>query len=198
MVGATGTVSVHIIPSLNFGISAFADQKKANVFVNVDASVSATQGVTATRQTKRDEQIPAIRFARKGSPPIPDRPDHPADHDYKSDSLLPSPIVLSPQPENELSVVARADVPPVSMDGCFEADTSLSVNVGADADFFNLFSATTQVPLFNKTFQLFKVLNQLPKYGTYRLTHKFISRNALAPVHQNDLCRLPLFVANWT
>jgi len=162
-VGATGTVSVHLIPSLNFGISAFADHKKVNVFVNVDASVSATLGVTATEQTKqirRDEQIPAFRFARIGSPPIP---DHPTDHDSKSDStLLPSPIVISPQPGNKLSVVARADVPPVSIDGCFEVDTGLSVNVGADADFFNLFSVTTQVPLFNQAFQLFKVLKANP------------------------------------
>ena len=48
-------------------------------------------------------------------------------------------------------------------DGCFEADTRLSVNVGADADFFNLFNADTQLQLYTQSFQIFKVMNfQLP------------------------------------
>ena len=155
--GATGTLSVHLIPSLNFGIGAFGDQLETKVFVNLDASVSTTLGVTAREKTKRlprDEQIPA-RFARKGSPPIPDN--------SKSGSWLPSSLVLSrKEPANEASLVARADLPPASINGCFEADTGLSVNVGAEKDFFDLFSARSQIPLFNQSFKLFKVLNQLP------------------------------------
>ncbi|KAJ3872837.1 hypothetical protein F5051DRAFT_381795 [Lentinula edodes] len=40
--------------------------------------------------------------------------------------------------------------------GCVEIDTGLAVNAGADAKFFDLFDASTQVPLFSKEFVLFK------------------------------------------
>ncbi|KAJ3968915.1 hypothetical protein EV361DRAFT_383525 [Lentinula raphanica] len=40
--------------------------------------------------------------------------------------------------------------------GCVEIDTGLAVNAGADGKFFDLFDASTQVPLFSKEFVLFK------------------------------------------
>ncbi|TFK33758.1 hypothetical protein BDQ12DRAFT_614698 [Crucibulum laeve] len=46
---------------------------------------------------------------------------------------------------------------PVSFGGCFEIGTGLDVNVGADGDFFGLFSASTSLSLFKKDFELFKV-----------------------------------------
>lgn len=44
-----------------------------------------------------------------------------------------------------------------SFGGCFEVGAGLDVNVGADANFFELFNPSTKVPLFSKKFSLFKV-----------------------------------------
>src|SRR5260221_5374858 len=63
----TGTVALHLIPSLNFGIGAFGNKVDTKVFLNVDVSVSATVGVlgTGSNQHPRDEPIPPFRFDRK-------------------------------------------------------------------------------------------------------------------------------------
>jgi hypothetical protein len=45
--------------------------------------------------------------------------------------------------------------------GCVEMDVGLNVNVGADADFFGLFDASTTLPLFEKSFTLFKVCESM-------------------------------------
>ncbi|KAF9445253.1 hypothetical protein P691DRAFT_777698 [Macrolepiota fuliginosa MF-IS2] len=45
---ATGTVEAHLIPSLNFGISAIGGKVKAGVFLNLDASATVTLTVEAT------------------------------------------------------------------------------------------------------------------------------------------------------
>lgn len=44
-----------------------------------------------------------------------------------------------------------------SFGGCFEIKTGLDVNAGAEGSFFGLFDTSTQVSLFNKEFELFKV-----------------------------------------
>ena len=45
----------------------------------------------------------------------------------------------------------------IGLEGCFEIDTGIGVNAGADADFFGLFGVNTTVPLFTRSFALFKV-----------------------------------------
>lgn len=41
--------------------------------------------------------------------------------------------------------------------GCVDISTGFDVNAGANANFFGLFDAGTQLTLFNKTFDLFSV-----------------------------------------
>lgn len=119
----TGTVALHLIPSLNFGIDAFGNLVETKVFLNVDASVSATIEVlgTGSEQLPRDEPIPPLRFDRKSD---------------------------------------LANDPSIAV--CFQFDAGLSVNVGADSEFFNLFDATTQIALYNNTFSILKVIRQFP------------------------------------
>jgi len=44
-----------------------------------------------------------------------------------------------------------------SFGGCADVNGGLSVNLGADAEFFSLFNPSTQFSLFSKTFPLFQV-----------------------------------------
>lgn len=55
----------------------------------------------------------------------------------------------------DLSLAASAAAKQLS--GCTDVKTGLSVNAGADGSFFSLFSKSTSVSLFNKTFTLFTV-----------------------------------------
>jgi hypothetical protein len=44
-----------------------------------------------------------------------------------------------------------------AFEGCFEVDAVLDFNVGADADFLNLFQAGDQWSIFQETYPLYKV-----------------------------------------
>ncbi|KAJ7850204.1 hypothetical protein B0H13DRAFT_2401424, partial [Mycena leptocephala] len=53
----------------------------------------------------------------------------------------------------------KASVKPPTFGGCVGVDANINVNVGADASFFGLFDAlNTEKVLFNKDFEIFKVL----------------------------------------
>jgi hypothetical protein len=54
----------------------------------------------------------------------------------------------------------RADVSvqSPSVDGCIDIGAGFDVNAGAEGSFFSIFNAQTQVTLFSKKFDLFKVL----------------------------------------
>lgn len=43
------------------------------------------------------------------------------------------------------------------VEGCIDIKGEVSINAGATGSFFDLFDATTSVPLFDKTFELFSV-----------------------------------------
>ncbi|EIM91796.1 uncharacterized protein STEHIDRAFT_46336 [Stereum hirsutum FP-91666 SS1] len=49
------------------------------------------------------------------------------------------------------------DVSTTAPQGCVDVSAQLSVNAGADAKFFSIFDETVQVPLFDKTFDIFQV-----------------------------------------
>lgn len=58
--------------------------------------------------------------------------------------------------DNQASTSAGA-----SVDGCASVDGGIDVNAGADAAFFDLFDASTSVPLFTKKYQIFQVRESL-------------------------------------
>ncbi len=53
------------------------------------------------------------------------------------------------------AVESRGDT--TAFEGCFEVDAVLDFNVGADADFLDLFQAGDQWSIFQETFPLYKV-----------------------------------------
>ncbi|KAJ3783033.1 hypothetical protein GGU10DRAFT_274372 [Lentinula aff. detonsa] len=109
-VKSTGSLTAHLIPSLNLGVQALDNLASATVFLDLDAS--------ATMQLSLD----AV--------------------DSKSITI-----------DNGTTTSSTG----LQFGGCVEIDTGLAVNAGADGKFFDLFDASTQVPLFSKEFVLFKV-----------------------------------------
>ena len=78
------------------------------------------------------------------------------------DLTINSTITTALDPSG-LSVVTQ-DV----WEGCVDVETGLAVEAGADADFFGLFDASTKVPLFGKTFQLFQKCFGVSSAGSRR------------------------------
>ncbi|KXN88374.1 hypothetical protein AN958_07417 [Leucoagaricus sp. SymC.cos] len=123
---ATGKIEAHLIPSLNLGINALGGIVGAGVFLELDASTSATLGVGATAPETN------ATLATATSKAAPDAT------------------------QTAVNAVSSSTDTGASFGGCFEMDAGLDVNVGANADFFGLFNPSTKLPLFSKSFSLFK------------------------------------------
>ncbi|KAJ3756979.1 hypothetical protein EV360DRAFT_47010 [Lentinula raphanica] len=120
-VKSTGSLTAHLIPSLNLGVQALDNLASATVFLDLDAS--------ATMQLSLD----AV-----------DSNSITVDNGSSSNSTTGNSTITSSSSGLQFG-------------GCVEIDTGLAVNAGADGKFFDLFDASTQVPLFSKEFVLFKV-----------------------------------------
>lgn len=169
---ATGTVEAHLIPSVNLGISALGGIVQATIFLDLDASASVTlsgQGAANSSATvgRRDNQLAGM--VRRGQN-LPGRYfwTAPADTTSKrtddaSDATARDSSVTVYSRATSNSTATNATSVPVSagangtFSGCFEIDGGLDVNAGATGSFFGIFNKSTQVELFSKKFQIFKV-----------------------------------------
>ncbi|KAJ3569321.1 hypothetical protein NP233_g5126 [Leucocoprinus birnbaumii] len=133
---ATGTVELHLIPSVNFGIDALAGTVSAEVFVDLDASATATLMGTATG-AQQSVNLKRDALSIRGSGPI-------------GGALFSK---RTPQSDSGSSGDAGSGA---SFGGCLDTKAGLSVNVGATGSFFSLFDASKSIALFNKDFKLFK------------------------------------------
>ncbi|EKM77468.1 hypothetical protein AGABI1DRAFT_76923 [Agaricus bisporus var. burnettii JB137-S8] len=128
---ATGTVEAHLIPSLNVGIDAFGGVAKAGVFVNLDASASVSLTVDATGPVVEGKVNRREMMVRGGG-------------------------AMGAYYFNDKRTPTGGATDDVSFGGCVEVGAGLSVNVGADANFFGLFDPFKKIPLFEKQFSLLK------------------------------------------
>ncbi|KAF9474084.1 hypothetical protein BDN70DRAFT_997286 [Pholiota conissans] len=141
--GVTGTVNGHLIPSLNIGISALGDIVSAGVFLNVDASATASlnihaaanAGVTVPREIEA-RSPKSSEFAIRGQ-------------------NLPGRDFFAPEPEMVVRSIQERTATG-SFGGCFEIDANLNVNAGATADFFGLFNPSKTISLYNGSWDLYQ------------------------------------------
>ena len=192
---ATGTVEAHLIPSINFGVSAFGGTTEAEIFVNIDGSSSVTLSASAQENLGRrsatgQKHGGEIRgrgligeaFFAKRSPGIfgdiaddikgaassagnaissaagavKDAVTGKEGSDGASDaSSTAAPAADTAAPSTDNSSNSNGDG--TAFGGCADVNAGLSVDVGANAAFFNIFNPSTQLSLFSKTFPLFKV-----------------------------------------
>ncbi|KAF9445254.1 hypothetical protein P691DRAFT_785478 [Macrolepiota fuliginosa MF-IS2] len=182
---ATGTVEAHLIPSLNFGISVFGGTVKAGVFLELDASATVTLTVEATGAEESNtisprEVGPVLNITRTSGMMVPRGRGMIGEYYFDRRSTRPAstltPTVKSSKSESPpkptatksagileprmskatTSTATKLSSGGGSFEGCLEVNTGLSVNVGADASFFGLFSPSTTLSLFTQDFELFK------------------------------------------
>ena len=98
--GASVSVTGHLIPQVDIGLSAFGGIASSTVFLNLDASIGLN--VSANEDSWDGNNTGGVQ-------------------------------------------------------ACVDADTELAVNIGAQAGFFDLFSASTGKTIFDKTFPILQV-----------------------------------------
>ena len=147
-VQATGSIEGHLIPTLNLGISAFK-WVKTGISVALDSSAVLNitlEAVGRTHNFTGQHETLDIEF-EKGEKKIV--PDHEANTDVADSGSITS------------SLVRRLSTPTASnktFNGCFEADVVLNFSVAADADFFDIIHANTDLTIYQDTIPLYKVL----------------------------------------
>ncbi|TFK96037.1 hypothetical protein BDV98DRAFT_576836 [Pterulicium gracile] len=128
-ISTAASVSAHMIPRFNVGVSVFG--KGVNIFTDLDASATAalslTAGANAAGIFKKE--------IRAGAPEV-----------VKKDII--------PSGESIASDIAKRQS--TSVNGGIDVFAQLDVNVGADAYFFGLFNQEVKLTLFTKKFELFK------------------------------------------
>ncbi|KIK64055.1 hypothetical protein GYMLUDRAFT_71501 [Collybiopsis luxurians FD-317 M1] len=228
-VKSTGSLTAHLIPSLNLGVQALDNLASATVFLNLDASATmalsldavdsnsvtinsgsnssssdSSSNTTSSNSTSTTTSLnstgttvasttSAALSSNSTSAAVSDNSTSVTTSSNTTSATVLSSSAASPSSAASKSKRSVARVRPTSVvqaisaakraaassanatsssnnssssvsesssgvqfGGCVEIDTGLSVNAGAQGTFFDLFDASTQVPLFSKEFVLFK------------------------------------------
>jgi hypothetical protein len=140
-VAAKGTFQAHLIPELNFGVTALGKVASATVFLNLDsfAQVDMTFNAAATGISTQIGGKKAGKKSRMLALPASEASDEDVGDETEAE---------------ELEIARRAAV---AVNGCVDMKLGVDANVGAQGSFFGLFDASKNFVLFSKDFELFKV-----------------------------------------
>ncbi|KAJ6602837.1 hypothetical protein DFH09DRAFT_1355028 [Mycena vulgaris] len=127
-VQATGTLTAHLIPSLNIGITALGGKGDATIFLALDTSAALVLSLDASAEITQ----PIANVTLPTS-------------DETANTTVPA-------------ATAKRDDATISdsFGGCVQVVGGVDVNAGADGKFFDLFDKFASVSLFTKRFQIFK------------------------------------------
>ncbi|KAJ7574118.1 hypothetical protein C8J56DRAFT_1173048 [Mycena floridula] len=178
-VSSKATLSAHIIPSLDIGISALDDLVKTTVSINFDASASLILSLQAQSAhsipVKRSIDPPASLVARKDAqkgvtvtalgPTATSARINPtcvcvlttiqssATPTATAGATSAETKTASASISSETGTIGSTNV---NFGGCIDLQIGLDVSVSANADFFAFFQKGASLSLFSKTFDLFK------------------------------------------
>ncbi|KAJ7437978.1 hypothetical protein B0H11DRAFT_1753194 [Mycena galericulata] len=133
-VTATGTITAHLIPSLNLGVSALGGKAQATVFLALDTNAAV--------QLSLDGSASATKVI-----------------DPNAGAAGNGTVIDDGSAGNSTSTDDGSDTAATvtdSLGGCVNVNGGINVNAGVDGDFFDLFDKTASVSLFSKDFQIFQ------------------------------------------
>jgi hypothetical protein len=174
-VQAEAKLEAHVIPTVDFGMSALGGLASATVFLNLDASATLDLTVNASGSaTVVNTTSNTITAAAAASTGISAFKSTSIDTNGTaeggslsniSNSTSTKPTETSTETSTEVTTAtavtavpdttAEKDKRDITANGCVNLQGGLSVNAGAQGSFFSLFNPATQVSLFNKQFQFF-------------------------------------------
>ncbi|KAJ6551974.1 hypothetical protein B0H19DRAFT_182463 [Mycena capillaripes] len=158
---ATGSIALHLIPSLNLGISALGGKAKAEIALSVDTSASLQLSLEASgnAETVIDKSTKGQETATVHKTSTMHKSSQKSMHKATSTKAMMHKATSTKAMMQKPSVTAMAHKSRAvtgSFGGCFEIDAGVDVTASADADFFGLFSANKSVSLFSKNFVILK------------------------------------------
>ncbi|KAF9494289.1 hypothetical protein BDN71DRAFT_1002679 [Pleurotus eryngii] len=142
-ISAKGSIGVHIIPKIEFGISALKGLAKATVSLEVDADASVNLNLDASTHVGDDVisgRSPVISPASDDPPASDDRPaTHP----------------ISGEPANTLNEVFRRDSG-ASVHGCIKFEAGIDAGAAVNGKFFGLFDDDARLEIYKTRFDIYE------------------------------------------
>lgn len=135
------------------------DSSNANIYYYNFFRRSASAAPTTTKPTSIPQAISSAKLAASSASASASKTT--SSSVSNSTSSAGNSMSASTGNSSSSSTTTTTSSTGLQFGGCVEIDTGLAVNAGADAKFFDLFDASTQVPLFSKEFVLFKVNTEL-------------------------------------
>ncbi|KAJ6451289.1 hypothetical protein C8R45DRAFT_1223870 [Mycena sanguinolenta] len=169
-VTATGTLTAHLIPSLNLGVNAFGGKAEAQIFLNLDTNAALQLNLDGSASATKDITPPALASAEAASS-ADTTDDTTADDgttdttddstDDTDDTTTASTDDSADDSADSTDASADSTAPgslttSTSFGGCVGVNGGVDVNVGATGDFFGLFDKTASATPFSKSFQIFQ------------------------------------------
>ncbi|KAJ8701065.1 hypothetical protein PTI98_004028 [Pleurotus ostreatus] len=136
-ISAKGSIGVHIIPKIEFGISALKGLAKATVSLEVDADASVNLNLDASAHVGYD--------VISGRSPVllPASAESPATH------------LGSDGPVNTLNEVSKRD-PGASVHGCIKFDAGIDAGAAVNGKFFGLFGDGARLEIYKTRFDIYE------------------------------------------
>ncbi|KAJ7307836.1 hypothetical protein DFH08DRAFT_720040 [Mycena albidolilacea] len=149
-VTATGTLTAHLIPSLNFGVSVLGGKAKADIFLDLDTN--------AVLQMNLDGSVSATKVV---TPPTIDNSASSSPETTSADATSTAADIASPNDDSSSDAGGSTDLfqtddeTTKSLGGCINVNGGISINAGAEGSFFGLFDKVSNARLFEKNFKIF-------------------------------------------
>ncbi|KAJ7088827.1 hypothetical protein B0H15DRAFT_780532 [Mycena belliarum] len=145
-VQATGTITAHLIPSLNLGVSALGNKAKAQIFLALDTNAALTMNLDASGD---------ITKTAATDDTAAETTDETATDETATDGELePIDNASTGGAATDDTAVPDGTTTSKSFGGCVQVDGAINVLAGAEGSFFGLFNKVKSVPLFNKNFRI--------------------------------------------
>ncbi|KDQ51373.1 hypothetical protein JAAARDRAFT_41224 [Jaapia argillacea MUCL 33604] len=147
---------------LNLNAGASATIPILNPSSTSSVVTNGTVGTSVSASSKSGPTVQIVVHAPSGSTAVAESTSQPtpslvtpAGTKVVTPSVAAKPTVKASAPANR-AISPRANNVTTSVNGCVDVQSALNVNAGAQGTFLGLFDASTQVPLFSKTFDIFK------------------------------------------
>ncbi|KAJ7479731.1 hypothetical protein FB451DRAFT_1086295 [Mycena latifolia] len=168
-VTATGSLTAHLIPSLNIGLTVLGGKvANANIFLaldtsaalilNLDASAQITQSIAGTNSTTDGTATNSTTDGTATDSTTDSTTDATTTDATIEATATDSGADATATDDADFVAPIKRDDPTVStaFGGCVQVQGGIDVNAGAQGEFFHLFDDLVSVLLFSKKFEIFK------------------------------------------
>ncbi|KAJ7182942.1 hypothetical protein C8R43DRAFT_868475 [Mycena crocata] len=168
-VTASGSLTAHLIPSLNLGVSALGNKAKAQIFLALDTNAALTMNLDGSASATKIKEINNGAAA--------------GEEETGDEELDPTTIDNAATGEDATGEDTETTK---TIGGCVRVNGGINVKAGVEGSFFGLFNQVKSVSLFNKNFKIFEVrpLLIIPAIHVFNMTLAEMLRRPRSRCHR--------------